>query len=283
MLSERTIREKTADLESTYINFMVHHFDGWRQWADASQRMADGQQVTAAELPEAFITEYKMMAAVLEMEAAGKFDWANPTLRAAFAEAAASPFYKLWGDMITKIALRLAALAGVKTLVEIGAGRGNLTSIMLTQITEARAAVSLIVTDANPVVLEHVAALSTNFPAIRLETMLWNITEPLPDQVLARIERPCLVYERSSILYATIPAISNIAQAADIAVFGDWFNNTGRLYAYDEVFKRIGAQPLLYRDVQPQLEKHFKEHFLFDTRAQQQIDLPNSTMLIAWK
>jgi len=283
MVTESTIREATADLEATYVDFLVHHFAGWQVWAEASQRMADGQPVSAAELPAAFVTEYKMMAAVLEMEAAGSFDWANPTLRAAFAEAAASPFYKLWGEMITRLALRLAALAGVKTLVEIGAGRGNLTSIMLKQMVEEQAAMSLIVTDANPVVLEHVAALRSDYPSVSLTVMPWDIRQPVPADLRAGINRPCLVYERASIVYATIPAISNIAQAADIAVFGDWFNNTGRLYAYDEVFKRIGAQPLLYRDVQPLFDKHFAGHLLFDARAQQQIDLPNSTMLIAWK
>ena len=77
-----------------------------------------------------------------------------------------SKFYKIWGEMITKISLRLADLAGVKTLLEIGAGRGNLTDIMLQQIADNNVSVKLIVTDANPVVLENMGKLKDRYPQV---------------------------------------------------------------------------------------------------------------------
>ena len=71
--------------------------------------------------------------------------------------------------------------------------------------------------------------------------MQWDIKQPPSQALVEKVERPCLAYERASILYTTIPAIENIARLADIVVFGDMFNYTGALYAYDEIFKKLGA------------------------------------------
>jgi hypothetical protein len=83
--------------------------------------------------------------------------------------------------------------------------------------------------------------------------------------------------------YAALKAFENIARVADILILGDWFNCTGKLYAYDEVFKRIGSQPLFFNDVKPLLDRHFPHCVIFDQRAQEAIRLPNITMLLAWK
>jgi hypothetical protein len=84
-------------------------------------------------------------------------------------------------------------------------------------------------------------------------------------------------------MYTTIPAIKNIARFADIIVFGDMFNYTGALYAYDEIFKKLGVYPLFYRDVKPLLDECFRVHFFLDSRAQQEIGFPNTSILIAFK
>ena len=83
--------------------------------------------------------------------------------------------------------------------------------------------------------------------------------------------------------YAKAAAIENIATISDFVVFGDVFNYTGKLYAYDEISKRIGAYPLFYSDLKPILETCFSGHFMFDQRTQQELDYPNTTMLIGWK
>ncbi len=283
MLTKDIIMAELSDLEQEYRSFMVEHFADWRLWAEASQRMSDGEQVQEAEIPPALVTEYRFMEVVLEMEAAGTFDWANPKLRAVFAEVAQSSFYKTWGELIARISLRLARIAGVQTLIEIGAGRGNLTGIMLDQRGDTSGQPNLIITDANPVVLENMQKLTETYSQVSLETFLWDIRNMPSQELRALVHQPCLLYERASIVYATIPAIENLARVADLVVFGDYFNNTGRLYAYDEIAKRIGVQPLFYDDIRPVLEQHFKDHFLFDIRAQKEIDLPNTTLLIAWK
>jgi hypothetical protein len=283
MLTKEMIKEKVADLEKEYVDFMVGHFAEWEVWAQASQRMVDGEEVKEEEIPEHFVLEFKLLRAVLEMEAKGKFDWKNPQLREIFGQLAQSPLYKLSAETITKISLRLADYAGVKTLVEIGAGRGNLTAIMLQQIAECNLPLKLIITDVDPIVLESMEKLKSNYPQITIETLLWDIKEAPPQELLEKVQAPCLAYERASIMYANIPAIENIARIADMVVFGDMFNYTGELYAYDEIPKKIGVQPLFYSEIKPLLDKCFREHFMFDLRAQEELKYPNTTMLIATK
>jgi len=84
-------------------------------------------------------------------------------------------------------------------------------------------------------------------------------------------------------MYTNIPSTENIARFSDIVVFGDMFNYTGKLYAYDEISKKIGAYPLFYSKMKPILDTCFREHYMFDQRAQEELNFPNTTMLIGMK
>jgi len=248
-----------------------------------TQNLLNKKKVDESEVPESYLLEFRMMQEVLKMEATGKFDWNNQVLRESFAHFAKSPYYKLWGGTIVKISLRLAELAGVKTLVEIGAGRGNLTEIMLKEMDSSAKILSLVVTDAASIVLESIDKLKKAYPQISLGTFLWDIKENPPEILLQTIQHPCLVYERASIMYSNISSIDIIAQIADIVVFGDMFNYTGKLYAYDEISRKIGGTTLFYSEIKPLMEKGFRDHYMFDLRAQQVLEYPNSTILIGWK
>ncbi len=204
-------------------------------------------------------------------------------MRKLFTEITQEPFYLFFGRMIAEFSLRVAELAGVRSFLEIGAGRANLTGIMLEHLHERNKLYPLIVTDVQPIILENVGKLRDAYPQAQVETFLWNIMEPPPAALRAKLAHPVLLYERYTLNYATIKALEHIAEVADIVVLGDWFNYTGKLYAYDEVFKRIGANPLLYKEVKPLLDEYFPYQYIIDRRAQDAIKLPNITMLIAWK
>ena len=283
MLTKELLKEKLADLEEKYVNHLVDRFSEWEVWAKASQKIADREEIRDDEIPKVFHAEMKMMRVILEMEDMGKFDWNNPRLRKLFEELAQEPFYKYFGEMITELSLRLADLAGVRTLLEIGAGKANLTGIMLKRMREKNKPIPLIATDAQPIILENIAKLRGLYPSLHLETLLWNIVEPPSDKLRAKLTSPTLLYERYTLNYANFKAMENIAQVADILVLGDWFNYTGQLYAYDEVFKKIGANPLFYKDIKPLLDNYFPNQYIFDQRALDAIKLPNITLLIAWK
>ena len=283
MLTEELIKENLADLEEKYVGHLVKRFSEWEVWAEISQKIVNGEEVKEHEVPKVFHVELKMMRVILEMEDLGKFDWNDPRLSQLFAEVTQDPFYTFFGEIITEISLRLADLAGVKTFLEIGAGRAHLTDIMLKQMGDNDKSIPLVATDVQPVILENIGKLKDAYPQVSLETLLWNIAEPPSDELLARIAYPTLLYERYTLNYANVKAIENIAKVADILVLGDWFNHTGKLYAYDEVFKKIGAHPLFYEDVKSLLDDYFPNQYIFDQRALDAIKLPNITLLIAWK
>ena len=283
MLTEGLLKEKLVDLEEEYVDHVVNRFADWEVWAKASQKIANREEIKNEEIPEVFHAELKMMRIILEMEDLGNFDWNNPQLRQIFEEITQEPFYTFFGKMITRIALRLADLARIKTFLEIGAGKANLTGIMIKQMKEANKSVPLVVTDAQPIIIENIGKLKNKYPQVNLETLLWNIVEPPSDELLSKATSPTLLYERYTLNYATFKVMENIAKVADILVLGDWFNYTGKLYAYDEVFKKIGANPLFYKDVKPLLDEYFPNQYIFDKRAIDAIKLPNITLLIAWK
>ena len=283
MFTVEVFKEKLADLEKDYFDFVVKHLGQWEVWAEASQRVVNREEVKEDEIPEAFHMELKMMRVVLEMQDLGKFDWNDPRLKEIFAEITQMPFYKFFGEMVVKISLRLATIAGVKTFLEIGAGKANLTGIMLRQMSKENKLIPLIATDAQPVILENVGKLKDEYPQANLETVIWNIMEPPSDELLKKVTSPTLLYERYTLNYANFKAMENVARAADILVLGDWFNHTGKLYGYDEVFKNIGANPLFYKDVKPILDDYFPNQYIFDQRVLDAIKLPNITLLIAWK
>ena len=283
MISELTIKEKLSDLETEFIDFCLDNLAQWEIWAQLSGKMAAGEKVVEDQIPESFKVEYRLMRAVLDMEAIGKFDWHNPELISIFGQLIKTPYYQTWGEMIGKISLRLADLAGIKTLVEIGAGRGNLTEKIMAQITEQNSDIKLIVTESDPEALKSTELLKNQFPRVKMETLLWDVKKPPPETLLGKLEPPVLVYERTAILYATVPAIKNIAQITDYIVFGDVFNYTGKLYGYDEISKKIGAMPLFYKDMKSLLDTFFSGHFMFDLAVHQKLKIPNTAILVGWK
>lgn len=283
MLTKDVIKEKLADLENRYCSFMMEHFACWEQWAEQSDRLLAGKEVPEDEVPEPFRFEYRMTKVVMEMDATGAWDWNNPKLRKVFEEAAGNPLYRLMAETITESAIRLCAEAGVKTLIEVGAGKGHLTSVMAAKLAEKDSSIRLIVTDTDPSILQNIDRIKSQYPDLNLDTLQWDINLAPAQALIDKIQPPCLVYERASIMYTTIPAIKNIARLADIVVFGDMFNYTGALYGYDEIFKKLGVYPLFYREVKLVLDGCFREHFFLDSRAQQEIGLPNTSILIALK
>jgi len=283
MISEMTIKRKLCDLEKEFVDFCLDNLAEWEPWAELSGKMAAGEKVTEDEIPRSFAVEYRLMRAVLDMEATGKFDWRNPELISIFSELIQTPYYRMWGEMIGKISLQLAGFAGIKTFVEIGAGRGNLTEKIMAQIAEQNSEVKLIVTESDSEALKNTELLKKKYPSVNMETVLWDVKQLPPENLLEKLEPPVLAYERTAILYATIPAIKNIAEISDFIVFGDVFNYTGKLYGYDEISKKIGAMPLFYKDMKPLLDTFFSGHFMFDMAAEQELKIPNTAILVGWK
>jgi hypothetical protein len=55
----------------------------------------------------------------------------------------------------------------------------------------------LIVTDADPIIFKSTEKLKHAYPHACMETLLWNINESPSDELIEKIQHPCLLYERA--------------------------------------------------------------------------------------
>ncbi len=282
MVTRDQVEQAIAGWQEPFIDFLCVHAAAWRTWVEQSDSMVAGAHVALEDVPDFFKSDYEWAEAVLAMGDQGAFNWNDPRIVGLFAKAVQTPFYRLWGDTIIGIALALADAATSGALVEVGAGRGNLSARMLDAMRARGMSRPLVITDAHATVLDSLAGLRRQFPAQSLETVVWDVNQPAP-RTVADLRGPVLVYERASLTYANFQSIENLARIADVAVLGDYFNYTGELFAYDRLFEKIGLKPLMYSDIKPLLERCFSGHVVVDRRVHETISLPNVCLIIAWK
>ncbi len=67
MLTEDLIKEKLADLQKEYLDFLLENVSEWQGFEEALQRMADGEEVPVDEIPKYFRPEYEWARLALEM------------------------------------------------------------------------------------------------------------------------------------------------------------------------------------------------------------------------
>ncbi len=283
MLTETLLEQNLTDLKRKYISFLGEYFADWPTWVELSDRLAEGEKIEKSAIPEPFQPDAEWAVWLLESEKKGEFDWEDPKLRALFECATNTPYYKVWGDIITEIAFRISNLTEVNSFVEVGAGRADLTKIMLAKLQDGNAETKLFITDSKPVIFETAKECEETFPAIQQETVLWNVEEPGPQELIQKAASPVLMYERAMLLYSDPSAIENLAQVADILVLGDYFNYTGELFAYDEIFKKIGVNPLFYSDVKTVLDKFYPNQYILDLAAVEELKVPYVSLVVAWK
>jgi hypothetical protein len=282
MITRTQVEQAISGSRERFVEFLCEQAASWRIWAELADSMVAGEKVTIEDVPDFFKSDYEWAEVVLDMGTQGRFDWNDPRIAGLFAKAVQTPFYRLWGEVIVATALALIKTAGIASLIEIGAGRGNLSAGMLEGLQAHGMDQPLVITDAHATVLDNLAGLRRMFPDRRLETVVWDVNQSAPHQ-LEDARAPVLLYERASLTYANFKAIENLAQAADIVVLGDYFNYTGELFAYDLLFEKIGLKPLMYSDVRPVLDSCFSEHIIVDREVQTRIGLPNVCLIIAWK
>lgn len=283
MVNIEQIKNSLKDLEDKYANFSRKRLEVWRAWADASDRIYNGEEVREEEIPEAYHREYKIMKIVMEMEDLGEFDWNNPKLKNLFAKMSSGPFYQFFGKIVAEIVLVVARLTQSKTLIEIGAGQAKLSRMVCNLMEENRAYFPLIITDSNSIINETEREVRSSFPEIDLKSFQWNITEKPSYEHVKSIKNPALLYERNTLTYANYKAIANIAAISDTLVLGGWLNRTGEIHGFDRVFEKIGRKVLLLKDVTRELKRYYSELYYFDKKVHESVNLPYTTLLIAFK
>ncbi|HUT83956.1 MAG TPA: hypothetical protein VMX95_04835 [Thermodesulfobacteriota bacterium] len=283
MVSMDEVKKGLRDIEENYTRYLISHFREWKKWAEQSDTIYEGREVKEEEVPPVFLTEMRIMKVIKEMETLGEFDWNNQTLRLLFSELSSGPFYTYFGGIIAHITIELAKLCKASHLVEVGAGDGRLTEILLARMKERNVQIPLLLTDSKPVVEVASTKVREKYPAMEIESMIWDIMKPPSTEMLTRISHPSIIYERYSLTYTNYQAIANLAQVGDVLVMGGWFNNTGAIYGYDKVFAKLGFKSLLLEEIEKKLKEHYPCIYALDRAVKEAIDFPNTTLLLAWR
>jgi len=277
------VRSELAGVEKGYTDFIKSYFENWEVWGNASERVYQGEDVSESEIPKAFHTEMKMMKMILKMEAAGEFDWNNPGVRKMFSEFSQSPFYTFFGDTVVEIAFRLAKLVGAGSMIEIGAGSGNLTRKMVNLMKKNDNFYPLLLTDNKPIVLEQPENIMKESGFENIKSVIWDIANKPSQDIKSFLKSPVVCYERYTVTYTSPAVIKNIAEVADVLVMGDWLCNTDQVFGYDKVFSKIGAKRILFSDVKRELDNFYSHYYFFDKAAQDAIKSPYTGLMIALK
>jgi len=277
------IKGKLKQVEDEYTDFIKGYFQNWEVWGDASERVYQGEDVPEEDIPKAFHTEMKMMKMILKLDKAGDFDWNNPVVKKMFSEFSGSPFYTYFGDTVVNISSILAEELGCRSMIEIGAGNGNLTRKMMNLMKESQKNIPLLITDSKDIVLSQEEKIKEEYVFADVKSMLWDVSESSPEEMKSFLKKPTLCYERYTITYTSPEVIRNIAPVADVLVMGDWLSNSGKVFGYDKVFIKIGAKIILYEDVKKELDKFYSDYYFFDRRAQDSIKSPYTGLMIAFK
>lgn len=282
MMNMEVVKKELSDIEENYTRYLITHFQEWKKWAELSDRIYAGEDVREEEVPQVFQTEMRVIKVIREMDSIGEFDWNNPTLKLLFAELAEGPFHRYFGGIIAEIVIRLTKIAPVLSLIEVGAGEGRLTELLLAKMQERKNFLPLIITDSKPVVKMAAAKLSNEYPKIPLQSFLWDITEPPPQEMEIKVKHPTILYERYGLTYTDYMALENIALVGDILVLGGFFSNTEEIYGYDKIFAKIGFKNLLLSELEKKLIEYYKNIYIVDRKVAESIHFPNTTLLVVW-
>jgi len=283
MVSMDDVRKGLKDIEDNYTRYLTTHFREWKKWAEQSDRIYAGEEVKEEEVPQVFQTEMRVVKVIREMEELGTFDWNNPTLKLLFAELAGGPFHRYFGGIIAETVMRLTKITTASSLIEVGAGDGRLTELLLTRMKEKNLRLPLLISDSKPVVETAALKLKEQYPEIPLQSFIWDINKTPPSEVKNSLIHPTLLYERYGLTYTNYQAIDNLAQVGDILVLGGFFNNTNDIYGYDKIFAKIGFKNLLLSEVEKKLREYYPNIYAVDRKVTETIEFPNTTLLLAWK
>jgi hypothetical protein len=143
--------------------------------------------------------------------------------------------------------------------------------------------VPIIISDRSPGIAETAERLRKSYPQLTITDLIWDIRKEPPRELLSKIAKPVLLYERFCIPYGGYAAINNIAPVADMLVMVEDLNLTGKKEAYDVIYEKIGLQFFTYAEAKKYLDKHFSFIHTCDTKTIETLNLPVTDFTLAIK
>jgi hypothetical protein len=266
-----------------YYQTMKDMIGNWQPLVEVSEKILAGEDVTNDRVAPQLHFLVDWMKLIMQVTRDSVWDWTKPEIQSIYKKIADSPIYKTFAEATVGIVTAILKTGQIGTLVEIGTGPGQVTEKLCAEMTQYNINVPVIVSDRSPGIAETAERLRKSYPQLKITDLIWDIRKEPPRELLSKITKPVLLYERFCIPYGGYDAINNIAPVADILVMVEDLNLTGKKEAYDVIYEKIGLQFFTYAEVKKYLDKHFSFIHTCDNKTIEALNLPVTDFTLAMK
>lgn len=284
MIDKEAILKSIQQPMKRYQDHMLKNLKDWMPLEEAAQLLLEKKPIVYEDYVPDFRPLIKMMEVIVEKAEGPGWDWADPEIQKIFKEVAEGNIYIMFSEILVEMLISILKCVPVRTVVEVGTGPGNVTAHLCKAMVENRLEhIPLFISDRIPSIHQVGEVLRKTYPSLSIIDFIWNVKEPAPEELKKKLSKPVLLFERFCLPYTGYEAIKTIAELADILIIVDDLSLTGKKYAYDYIYSKIGTQFLNFEEVRQRLKKYFPFIHACDREAAEAIHSPVVTFTLAVK
>ena len=283
MINKETILECIKEPMENYHQEAINTIGNWKPLLDASVKILAGEEVKDSESPPIFLPLVKMMRLIMQITKESEWDWSNPAIQKIYREIAESQIYKMFAVATVGMVSSIIRTVNIGTLVEIGTGPGQVTSSLCEEMIKNNITIPIVISDKSPSITQMGEHLRKSFPQLTINDFAWDFREDPPGEMIEKLKKPVLLFERFCIPYGGYGTIDRIGPIADILIMVEDLNLTGKKEAYDIIYEKIGSQFFLFNEAKERLEKHFSFIHTCDKKTIETINAPVTDFTLAMK
>jgi hypothetical protein len=284
MIDKEAVLASIAEPMQRYHKKMTRDLKDWMPLEDAARLLLEGKPIVYEEYIPDFRPLIKMMGLIVEKAGGPGWDWADPEIRRVFKEVAEGNIYTLFSEVIVDMLVSIMKRVPVRTVVEVGTGPGTVTAnLCRTMVENHFEQVPIVISDRVPFITQVGDTLRKAYPSLSISDFIWNVRESAPEELKKQLTSPVLLFERFCMPYTGSAAIENIAPLGDILIIVDDLSLTGKKYAYDQIYGKIGTQFLIFEEVKQRIEKYYSFVHICDRETLEAIHSPVTTFTLAVK
>ena len=283
MIDRTKILECIKEPMSQYHQEAISTIGNWEPLVNISEKLLAEEKVDYDKCSSALLPIVELMRVVMKVTKESEWDWSNPDIQNVFKNLAESHFYKMFSDTTVRIVSSIFKTVQIGTLLEVGTGPGQVTENLCKEMTQQGTSVPLIISDKSPTIADIGNKLRESFPQLTINNFVWDFKKDPPDELIASLTKPVLLFERFCIPYGGYVSIDKIGPLADILIMVEDLNLTGEKEAYDVIMEKIGSQFFVYAEAKKYLEKHFSFIHTCDSKTIEAINLPVTDFTLAIK
>ena len=283
MIDKNRLLECIKKPMTDYLNQMKHTLRNWEPLEEAAKKLLNGREVKDDDVPDVYLPVLRMMRLIAEVTRESEWDWSNPAIQKFFANKSESPLYQIFTNAIVGTISEIIQKTDFNTLVEVGTGPGQVSDALCRKMIDDKIHIPLIISDRAPGISRTRETLRQKYPALKIDSFVWNITREPPRELLATLKKPVLLFERFCLPYAGHSAIDNIAPLADLMIMQDDLSLSGEKAAFDILYSKMGTNFLIFKEAEKYLKKHFSFIHTCDADLAQAVNYPVTTFTIALK